>query len=116
MACTVAVSTTTVRSDLSLMRAWAATVVSCVAAADAEAGDALVAVGAPAGDDFVVPAAVVFGSVGGGGHPLLRASGEPMERQRQARLAAGVIRYPASVVDGLRDSAAKLGIPFDLVN
>jgi LDH2 family malate/lactate/ureidoglycolate dehydrogenase len=41
--------------------------------------------------------------------------GELEERQRQARLAAGVIRYPASVVDGLRDSAAKLGLPFDLV-
>lgn len=40
--------------------------------------------------------------------------GEPEERQRQARLAAGRIRYPASVVDGLRSSAERLGLPFDL--
>jgi len=41
--------------------------------------------------------------------------GEPEELRRQERLAAGVIRYPASVVDGLRKSAEKLGLPFDLV-
>ena len=42
--------------------------------------------------------------------------GEPEEMQRQARLAAGRIRYPASVVDGLRKSAGRLGIPFNLVS
>jgi LDH2 family malate/lactate/ureidoglycolate dehydrogenase len=42
--------------------------------------------------------------------------GEPEEQRRQARLAAGKIRYPASVVDGLRSSAAKLGLAFDLTD
>jgi LDH2 family malate/lactate/ureidoglycolate dehydrogenase len=42
--------------------------------------------------------------------------GEPEELQRQQRLAAGRIRYPASVVDGLRASAAKLGLAFDLLD
>lgn len=42
--------------------------------------------------------------------------GEPEEQQRQARLAAGKIRYPASVVDGLRASANRLGLTFDLTD
>lgn len=41
--------------------------------------------------------------------------GEPEEQQRQKRLAAGKIRYPASVIDGLRKSATKLGLPFNLL-
>ena len=40
--------------------------------------------------------------------------GEPEQRQLEARQAAGVIRYPASVVAGLRKVASRLGIGFDL--
>ncbi len=40
--------------------------------------------------------------------------GEPEELQRQARLAAGRIRYPASVIDGLRAAADRFGLSFDV--
>jgi LDH2 family malate/lactate/ureidoglycolate dehydrogenase len=40
--------------------------------------------------------------------------GEPEQRQLEARTAAGRIRYPASVVDGLRKVASRLGLTFDL--
>jgi LDH2 family malate/lactate/ureidoglycolate dehydrogenase len=40
--------------------------------------------------------------------------GEPEQRQLETRTAAGRIRYPASVVDGLRKVANRLGIEFDL--
>ncbi|MFN0025589.1 MAG: Ldh family oxidoreductase [Acidimicrobiales bacterium] len=40
--------------------------------------------------------------------------GEPEQRQLEARSAAGVIRYPGSVIDGLRKVADRLGLPFDL--
>ncbi|MPY92197.1 MAG: hypothetical protein GEV08_03760 [Acidimicrobiia bacterium] len=42
--------------------------------------------------------------------------GELESQQRQARLAAGRIRYPASVVDGLRKAAGRLGLPFTLTD
>lgn len=40
--------------------------------------------------------------------------GEPEQKQLEARSAAGRIRYPASVIDGMRKVASRLGIEFDL--
>ncbi|MEZ5234788.1 MAG: Ldh family oxidoreductase [Acidimicrobiales bacterium] len=40
--------------------------------------------------------------------------GEPEQLRLEQRMAAGVIRYPASVIDGLRKVASRLGMPFDL--
>lgn len=41
--------------------------------------------------------------------------GEPEQLRLEARQAAGVIPYPGSVIDGLKRTATKLNIPFDLV-
>ncbi len=41
--------------------------------------------------------------------------GEPEQLRLQARTAAGVIPYPGSVIDGLKRTAVKLGLAFDLV-
>ncbi len=42
--------------------------------------------------------------------------GELEQKQFEARSAAGRIRYPASVIDGLRKVASRLGIDFDLAS
>ena len=41
--------------------------------------------------------------------------GEPEQQRLEARLASGVIPYPGSVIDGLKRTADKFGLPFDLV-
>lgn len=40
--------------------------------------------------------------------------GEPEQQRLEERTAAGRIRYPASVIDGLRKVASRLGLVFDL--
>ena len=40
--------------------------------------------------------------------------GEPEQERLAARTASGVIPYPGSVIDGLKRTADKLGLPFDL--
>lgn len=41
--------------------------------------------------------------------------GEPEQLRLEARTASGVIPYPGSVIDGLKRTAEKFGLPFDLV-
>lgn len=40
--------------------------------------------------------------------------GEPEQQRLEARMAAGVIPYPGSIIDGLKRTATTFGIPFDL--